>query len=266
MGLNSVTIAKSLARDAFASEPLPANDNFFLVLFSGVDPPSPFRLRRTSRPSIVTDPALRQSQKIYDAAGNVLQEIHGLGTPNQMTYATYTYATGTGFGANGGDGEKLSVYDADGSTHTTNYVYDGFNRLIQTLYPDNTPGTFSDADLNGKVVSGSFVSGYDYNGNVLTRTNRAGQVFTYSFDPLNRMLTEVDPAYGSTGANTITTSYDLGGRVTGVVRHVRQWPDAGLRHGRPPDAGCEHHPRALGHAHHEIQARRQQQPHAAHLA
>ena len=153
------------------------------------------------RPSIVTDPVLRQSQKIYDAAGNTLQEIHGLGTPNQMTYATYTYATGTGFSATGGDGEKLSVYDADGSTHITTYAYDGFNRLITATYPDST----TDA-----------VTSFDANSNMLTRTNRSGKGFTYTYDVLNRMLTEVDPAYGSTGANTITTGYDLDGRVTGV--------------------------------------------------
>ena len=51
---------------------------------------------------------------------------------------------------------------------------------------------------------------------MLTRTNRSTALFTYTYDALNRLITEADPAYGSTGANTITTSYDLGGRVTGV--------------------------------------------------
>ena len=162
------------------------------------------------RPSIVTDPVLRQTQRIYDAAGNVLQEIHGLGTPNQMIFATYAYATGPSFGANGGDGEKLSVYDADGPSHITDYAYDGFNRLSKTSYPDST------VDMNGTISGATFVSGYDANSNILTRTNRAGYVFGYTFDPLNRLVQEVDPAYGATLANTITTGYDLGGRVTGV--------------------------------------------------
>ena len=157
------------------------------------------------RPNIATDPVLRQSQKTYDAAGNVLQEIHALGTPNQMTYATYTYKTGTSYGVNGGDGEKLSVYDADGPTHVTTYAYDLFNRLLTTTYPDST----SDKETLG----------YDANSNILTRIDRANQTFNYTYDVLNRKLTEVVPAYGSSPtipANTITTAYDLGGRVDQV--------------------------------------------------
>ena len=191
MGLRAKIFADSLATSSFASEPLPANDNFYLIL--------PLR---ADRPSIATDPVLRQSQKTYDAAGNVLQEIHALGTPNQMTYATYTYATGTGYTANGGDGEKLSVYDADGSTHVTTYAYDLFNRLLTTTYPDST----SDKETLS----------YDANSNILTRIDRANQTFGYTYDVLNRKLTEVVPAYGSVPANTITTAYDLGGRVDQV--------------------------------------------------
>ena len=127
--------ARSLAPDAFRSEPLPANDNSFRVLL-------------------------------------------------------------------GGDGETLSVYDADGPMHVTTYAYDLFNRLLTTTYPDST----SDKETLG----------YDANSNILTRIDRANQTFGYTYDVLNRELTEVVPAYGSSPtipANTITTAYDLGGRV-----------------------------------------------------
>jgi len=127
--------ARSLAPDAFRSEPLPANDNSFRVLL-------------------------------------------------------------------GGDGEKLTVYDADGPSHVTTYTYDLFNRLLTTTYPDST----SDKETLS----------YDANSNILTRIDRANQTFGYTYDVLNRKLTEVVPAYGSSPtipANTITTAYDLGGRV-----------------------------------------------------
>ena len=127
--------ARSLAPDAFRSEPLPANDNSFRVLL-------------------------------------------------------------------GGDGDKLSVYDADGPTHVTTYAYDLFNRLLTTTYPDST----SDKETLS----------YDANSNILTRIDRANQTFGYTYDVLNRKLTEVVPAYGSVAANTITTAYDLGGRVDQV--------------------------------------------------
>jgi RHS repeat-associated protein len=146
------------------------------------------------RTYVVTDPANRQTQFIDDAAGNVLQEIRGLGSPVQMTYATYVYAP---------DGEKQSVTDADGPTHITTYSYDGFNRLIQTLYPD---GTSEQVTL------------YDANGNVKTRVNRAGQSFNMSYDSLNRLSTKIVPAYTGLGGSpvsskTVTTTYDLGGRL-----------------------------------------------------
>jgi RHS repeat-associated protein len=133
------------------------------------------------RPSIVTDPVLRQSQTIYDAAGNTLQEIHGLGTGKQATYATYTY---------GSDGEKLSVYDADGPTHVTDYSYDAFNRLSSTIYPDLT---HEDAS-------------YDADGNILTRVNRAGQTLTYTYDALDRMATKVMPLIAGVNPQ-VTTSW-----------------------------------------------------------
>jgi RHS repeat-associated protein len=142
---------------------------------------------------VVTDPANRQTQFIDDAAGHVLQEIRGLGSPVQMTYATYTYAP---------DGEKLSVQDADGPTHITTYSYDGFNRLIQTLYPDSTSEQ---------------VTLYDANSNVKTRVNRASQTFNMSYDSLNRLSTKQVPSYtlpsGTVPTNTVTTQYDLGGRL-----------------------------------------------------
>lgn len=142
------------------------------------------------RTSVVTDPALRQSKFTYDPTGNVLTETRGLGTQDEAVYATYTY---------GAEGEKLSVTDADGASHLTQYAYDGFNRLATTTYPD---------------ASTEQITLYDANSNIKTKVNRAGQTFTYTYDALNRMLTKVIPAYGSTAANTITTAYDLGGRIT----------------------------------------------------
>jgi YD repeat-containing protein len=135
------------------------------------------------RVSLVTDPVLRQTLIGYDATGNTLTETRGLGTQNNIVYQTNTY---------GADNEKLSVYDALGSSHITTYAYDGFNRPATTTYPD------------GSTES---VTSYDANSNILARTNRADQIFGYTYDALNRMATEVIPAYGSTSADTIRYSY-----------------------------------------------------------
>jgi YD repeat-containing protein len=144
------------------------------------------------RVSLVTDPVLRQTLTGYDPASNVLTETRGLGTQNNAVYATYTY---------GADNEKTSVIDALGATHLTQYAYDGFNRLATTTYPDS---------------STEQITLYDANSNIKTRINRGSQSFSYTYDALNRNLTKVIPAYGSTAAETITNAYDLGGRIDEV--------------------------------------------------
>ena len=49
--------------------------------------------------------------------------------------------------------------------------------------------------------------GYDKNGNILKRTNRAGQQEIFTYDNLDRMLTKLMPLV--TGVNpAVTTSYD----------------------------------------------------------
>jgi RHS repeat-associated protein len=156
-----------------------------------------FSYDAADRKFVTTDPVQRQTELVYDAAGNVLQEIRGLGSPAQITYATYTY---------GPDGEKTSVQDADGATHVTQFTYDGFNRLYQNIFPDGSTETIP---LSG---------GYDPQGNVLQRISRAGKTFNMTYDSLNRLLTTVVPSYTPPGsspvlANTITNQYDLGGRL-----------------------------------------------------
>jgi RHS repeat-associated protein len=142
------------------------------------------------RISVVTDPVLRQSKFTYDAAGNILTETRGLGTQDEAVHATYTY---------GAEGEKLTVTDADGSGHLTQYAYDGFNRLATTTYPDS---------------STEQITQYDANSNILTKINRAGQTFTYTYDALNRMLTKLMPAItGVNPAVTTTLSYYLNGSI-----------------------------------------------------
>ena len=130
----------------------------------------------------------RITQLIVDADGRTLQEIRGLGTANQITYATHSYSP---------NGKEASVYDALGTTHTTSYAYDGFDRLITTTFPDATTEQLGN---------------YDNDSNARTRINRSGQSITYTFDNLDRMLTKAVPASGSIPADTVTWTYDLKNR------------------------------------------------------
>ncbi len=135
----------------------------------------------------------RITKNVYDAAGEVLQEIRAFGTPVQQTYATNTWQP---------DGKLASVTDADGAAHITTYSYDGFDRPYTSTFAD---GTFE------RVTS------YDNDNNILTRRNRSGQNFTFTYDALDRVRTKAVPASGTIAANTITTTYDLLNKVTAVT-------------------------------------------------
>jgi RHS repeat-associated protein len=134
----------------------------------------------------------RISKTVYDPAGQVLQELRGLGTANQITYATHGYTP---------DGQQASVYDALGPSHTTTYGTDGFDRLTATAFPDSTSELLT----------------LDNDGNVKKRVNRAGEAIAMTYDANDRMLTKAVPAAGTTiPANTVTWTYDLTGAVTTV--------------------------------------------------
>ena len=125
----------------------------------------------------------------YDAAGEVLTETRALGTSLQEVYATHTYSP---------NGKEASVYDALGATHITNYAYDGFDRLKATTFADGTTEQLSN---------------YDADGNIGTRTNRAGQAINFTYDNLDQMLTKTVPTVGSITGGTVTWAYDLKNRV-----------------------------------------------------
>jgi RHS repeat-associated protein len=136
----------------------------------------------------VTDPVGRVTRLTYDAAGQTLIEQRAFGTALQQDYATYTYTA---------NGKQASVKDALGASHTTNFTYDGFDRLSRTTFPDATYEELT----------------YDADGDVLTRRNRSAQVLTYTYDNLDRMLTKFMP--GSPNETT-TWAYDGAGKITNL--------------------------------------------------
>jgi RHS repeat-associated protein len=153
----------------------------------------------------------RISEVIYDAAGQTRQLVHGLGTAVQQVYATYKYSP---------NGNEIAVADADAvstigvanadalnanavAAHQTNFVYDGFDRLIETIYGDG---------------SGDQIASYDNDNNPLTRVTRAGQTITSTYDALDRLASKTIPAVsGLSAANTVSYAYDLAGRITSLT-------------------------------------------------
>jgi RHS repeat-associated protein len=183
--------------------------------------------------TVGTDGPDRIAQNGYDAAGQVTSIVQGLGTSSARTYDTMTY---------GDDGEKLTDQDANGNL--TQYTYDGFNRLIQTNYPNASGGGYNPNDyesftldaagnmtakrlrdgstlnigpydaLNRKPLDWNGASlAYDNLGHV-TAATLGNQQVTMTFDALGNMTSESSPL------GTIAYQYDANGGRTRIT-----WPD-----------------------------------------
>jgi RHS repeat-associated protein len=136
------------------------------------------------------------SQATYDAAGQLTQVQVGVGTAAAATERKLTYSA---------DGKV--AYLLDGENNLTGYVYDGFDRLSKTYYPNPNKGT---QDTNGADYN---LLGYDLNSNVTSKRNRDGTTTTFSFDALNRVTAKTVPTSASGAAGyTVNYGYDLLGR------------------------------------------------------
>jgi RHS repeat-associated protein len=144
----------------------------------------------------------RISKTLYDAAGQVTQVQSAVGTGVQQTVLQTYNANGT------------QATLTDGKGNKTTFIYDGFDRPMETHYPlPNTPGqssgSGSTADYEGVAR--------DANGNVTVRRTRAGHIISYSYDNLNR-LTFKDVPTIAYEERDITYTYDLLGRLKSATK------------------------------------------------
>jgi YD repeat-containing protein len=153
----------------------------------------------------------RISQRVYDDASELLQQKVAVGTADAATDTTYTYSS---------NGKVATL--KDGENNLTTFVYDGFDRLSQTQFPNTPKGSGSSNPSDYEQLT------YDPNGNVTNRRLRDGTNIAYTIDLLNRPTlkdlpgTEPDVTYGydllgrllsasQTGSN-LTFTYDALGR------------------------------------------------------
>jgi RHS repeat-associated protein len=155
----------------------------------------------------------RINRNVYDAVGQVLKVQTGYGTAQQRDEVTNSYTN---------NGKTLSVTDAKGNK--TSYVYDGFDRLVKTYYPNpSSAGSSSTTDYEQLTYdTGSRVTqrrlrdgntitiGYDDLSHPTSKTYSSGDgTLSYTYDLLNRPGTVTKPS-----GNVITYSYDALGRRT----------------------------------------------------
>ena len=189
-----------------------------------------------------TDPNGNTTTMSYDGLGEMLFRKQGHDAKESFTYeaggkvATHqTLLQGEEAYGYTSMGLLQSASDANGIT--VQYRYDLSGRLIQEILPnksywkvtyDGNTMTRTFCDAAGKSL-GSISETYDGRGNLLQKTDLAGNQWSYSYDGLNRLKTEQGPpASGNSAAQSATHIYgpNLVSTVNGVGEQTNQIFDA----------------------------------------
>lgn len=125
----------------------------------------------------------RQRTTIYDALSRPFQTLDTTSGVPGVLLETHTYTL---------NGRPQSFIDANG--HRLTYNYDGLDRPVFTIFPDNSSENYQ----------------FDRNGNILQKRARSGSYIYYGYDALNR-LTSKRPL--GEVAGPVSYDYDLTGRL-----------------------------------------------------
>lgn len=139
----------------------------------------------------------RVSKVSFDAVGRPSEIRSGVGTLQEAVGASYAYTT---------NGNLASL--TDGNNNKTSYVYDGADRLWQTLYPSDTKGAGTSNGGNYEQLN------YDAGSNIVSRRLRDGKVIGYTYDAIGRVTFKDLP----TGESDVSYVYDNLSRVTAVTQ------------------------------------------------
>lgn len=165
-------------------------------------------------------------QRTSDALDRLISVIEPNGiskSPNMVTNYTYDAQNNPlkvnqlGSSANG-DTPRIRTFN-----------YDSLSRLLCASNPENS--TASCPATNNGYVAGTIGYVYDFNGNVVTRTDARGVVTNYKYDALNRLYAKT---YSNAPAGTVSSCYQYDTTVNGVGRMAAEWTQAGNCSSTPP--------------------------------
>lgn len=244
----SVVIPPELLTDGNPGNPSPtdliesqwstATNDYYAngVLKSKRDPEgnlTQFAYDNLDRLTVTTDPDSRRSGIVYDATGQSLCVWKGWdsatapatcawdpgsymsqGYLGRFRYSATTYSN---------NGKQIAIKDA--GNNTTDFVYDGFDRLAFSLFPH--PGNGNRCTVAAPVTSSSVPScagdtlqtyeksTYDPGGNRLTLKTRKNDTITFTYDNLGRARTKA--VAGTPALGTVTYGYNLLGDSMSVT-------------------------------------------------
>jgi RHS repeat-associated protein len=140
-------------------------------------------------------------QNVYDAAGRVVRQKNGDGTPTAFAYSSPVAGTTTIT-----DGNQNSIQHVDDDALRLVKTIDGVGATRSFTYDTNNNQT-SIVDANGNATALK----YDRNGNILSITNAKAGSSVYEYNGSNDLTAVTDPL-----GNTTTIQYDANGVPSGV--------------------------------------------------
>jgi len=159
-------------------------------------------------PLSYTDAAGETTQYAYNSKGQLIQETDPLNHITRYNYNTLGYLTSV-VNANNNTDVTLT-YDAagrvatrtDSQGYTLSYLYDNFDRLIKTTYPDGSTQAITWNKLDKASV-----------------TDRQGRVTQYTYDAVRNLTAVTEPLggitlYGYYPNQTLKTLTDANGKIT----------------------------------------------------
>lgn len=193
---------------------------------------SKFIYDKTNRLISSEDPLGNIYSYTYDGVGNRLtqkdakQQLISFSYDDNGRLATITYP---------GNSVTRFFYDPNGNLIRMEdprgisiYTYDSQNRLL--TYKDVYDKTISYSyDPNSNISVITYPDGkqvqyeYDSNNRMISLTDWGGRKVSYEYTPLNQLKKITPPITSSNGATTY--SYDLAGRLTGMVNAHTQGPN-----------------------------------------
>ncbi|WP_346837593.1 DUF6531 domain-containing protein [Microbulbifer sp. SAOS-129_SWC] len=194
---------------------------------------------RANHALTVTEADGSVTEKSYDGAGNLLQEVLYANTSdprtrsyqydldNRLVHFTDVDGTETLFawdGANNKTGEQIVSATDPNAVRETVYVYDLNNRQVQQIFDPNGLNLVQTTayDKLGNVVTQTDANGnslhyqYDFNNRATSETNDLGESTHYTYDKVGNVKTLQDPRgvvteYEYDGNNRVTR--ELGANV-----------------------------------------------------
>jgi len=152
-----------------------------------------------------TDEVFNEWQRVFDGVGQLRRVLEPGGTVQASAAQAPTLETDYSYDALG---NLLLVSQCGGACPSTTTVarsfsYDGLSQLIQAFNPET--GWTCYGTTGGAVPNGSnCASGYDANGNLRYKTDARGILTSYSFDPLNRLVSK---SYNNDSGATPSSCY-----------------------------------------------------------